>query len=94
MWRAWFYPLLIILGFAVYFGIDYLPPKWVKWLKGKKTHLVGWAAIVGPEVVDSLMQAQSLGIHEYLGPQWAKIFTQVVGVMAIVTRLRTNKEKT
>ena len=93
MWRLWFYPLLFTVGVGVYFGIDHLPQSWREWLRGKKTHLVGWLALVGPEVIDGLAQAQALGLQEYLSPTWAKVFSQVVGVLAIVARLRTDKER-
>ena len=93
MWRIWFYPLLLAAGIAVYFGIDYLPQSWRDWLKGRKTHLVGWLGLVGPEIIDGLMQAQSLGLQEYLPAVWAKAFSQIVGVLAIVARMRTEKEK-
>ena len=92
MWRIWFYPLLIALAVGVYYGIDYLPQSWREWLKGKKTHVVGLLGIGGPELLQIAMEVQSLGLHESLGPTFALRFSQAVGVLAIVTRLRTNRE--
>jgi hypothetical protein len=91
--RLLIYTALAAVGAALYFGVDYLPESWRAWLKGKKTHIVGIVALVGPEIADILTQVQELGLLEYAPGPWQKIITQGLGVMVLVARLRTNREQ-
>jgi hypothetical protein len=91
--RILIYVALLCAGVAVYYGIDYLPESWREWLKGKKTQLVGWAAIVLPEVVSIATEVQALGLLDYAPNPVAKVAMQVIGVLALVMRLRTKREQ-
>jgi hypothetical protein len=93
MMRLVVYALLIGGALALYYGIDYLPESWREWLKGKKTQLVGWAAIVLPEVASIATEVQALGLLDYAPNPVAKVAMQVIGVLALVMRLRTKREQ-
>lgn len=86
------YIVLAAIGIAVYFGIDYLPESWREWLTGKKTKIIAWGAIILPEAVDILTQVQALGLFDYAPGPWSKVITQAIGVLVLVSRLRTTKE--
>jgi hypothetical protein len=100
MTRILFWVALIALGVALYHGIDRLPASWQDWLQGKKTKLVAFAAIAGPEALDlvaTLADAwpaiQELGVVEWLPSPAQRILMQAFGVAALVARLRTGKEQ-
>ncbi len=86
------YLALAALGFGVYYGIDYLPDSWKAWLSGKKTKLLSWVAIIGPEVFDQLTQIQGLGLFDYTPGEWPKRIMQAIGVLGLVCRMRTALE--
>jgi hypothetical protein len=91
--RVAIYLVLVLAAVGLYYGLDYLPKSWRAWLAGKKTKLVGWAVIVGPELLDIATQIQGLGLIDYAPGPTQKIITQVIGVLVLVCRLRTAREQ-
>jgi len=91
--RVAIYLVLALAAVGLYYGLDYLPESWRAWLAGKKTKLVGWAVIVGPELLDIATQIQVLGLVDYAPGPTQKIITQVIGVLVLVSRYRTMKEQ-
>ena len=87
------YLVLAAIGVGIYYGIDYLQESWREWLAGKKTKVLAWSVIILPEAVDILTQVQALGIFDYAPGQYQKFFTQGIGILVLVCRLRTTKEQ-